>query len=227
VLGDLEGYVLGTKDGIELGFVLKVGSEVVPRRRAIISDGIELGDLEGYVLGVDERGTTLGSPLRSRFVPTIYTVGGLRRRRPTTTVELGTEVGDIDIRPRRRPITVELLVGTEVGRGLGCLVGFLIGGHVGLGLGFLIGGQFGLRWVGTNLFPDFAFFFCEVNAIEFSLPMAFCIVSASAEKIIFSSFVFPFTNVFASLVVLVSALFVSFLKRSISFLTASTSTSVS
>jgi hypothetical protein len=48
VLGALEGYVLGTNDGIELGFVLKVGPEVSTRRRNInISDGIELGNLEG------------------------------------------------------------------------------------------------------------------------------------------------------------------------------------
>jgi hypothetical protein len=209
VLGDLDGSLLGTNDGIELGFML--------------------GDLEveGSVLGGDD----------NMF---------LRRRRAITVLlTVGTDVGNMFLL-RRRATTVLVTVGTEVsdtGRGLGLLVGFLIGGHVG----FLTGGHVGFFTGGGGhvgfsfspeygdiifelfpCFPALPFFFCEVNAIELLPPMAFCVcvVSTSLETMFFSSFVFSFTNIFASLFPSVSAaLFVSLLKRSIDFLTASTSAS--
>ena len=129
------------------------------------------------------------------------------------------------------------MVGTEVGdtgRRVGLLVGFLIGGHVGFltggHVGFLIGRHVGFSFLPEYgdtafklfpCFPDLAFLFCEVNAIEFSPPMTVCVVSTSTWTNVFSSFLFPFSNMFACLGVFVSALFVSFLKRSIDVLTAS------
>eukprot|EP00978_Attheya_sp_CCMP212_P049104 scaffold616299_cov138-Attheya_sp.AAC.1 len=200
VLGDLEGPVLGKDDGIELGSVLSVLEGSVLGKYDGTKLGFVLGDLEGSVLGGDDPGTTLGSLLRLRCKSS--TVGGLRRR-GDIIVELGTEVSGsgggglgfvlgttfgsllrfrclrstVGGLRRRRGTTVELPVGTEVGDTggrLGCLVGFLLGGNVAL------------CWVGTDVFADLELFISEVNAIEFSPPMAFCIVSTPAETNKFS-----------------------------------------